>query len=248
MKAEDIDGVVGQLDAIIEWAKGKESRLGYFAALYRKMSIEVKRGIETNLFEDGERMNHIGTVFANRYFAAFDKHQNGEQPARSWLLAFEAAKQRKPTVTQHLLLGMNAHINLDLGIAVARSVAPESLEDVHVDFNRINTILERLIDDVENELAEIWPLTRVLDWAGGRKDEFLINFSLARARDFAWKVAERFAPMNPIEQEAAISSLDKDVEKIGRLVLHPGLKLSASLLLVRLGERGSIPGIIKILS
>ncbi len=247
MKAEDIDSVIAQLDTIVDRAQREESRLGYFAALYRKMSLAVKRGIETELFDDGARMSHIGTVFANRYFAALDQYQTGENPSRAWLLAFGAAKQWKPTVTQHLTLAMNAHINLDLGIAIARSVAPEALEAVHDDFNRINGILADLIDEVENELAQIWPLGGFLDRIGGRKDEFLINFSLSKARDYAWKVAERLAPLGNAEQETAISALDADVERIGWLVLRPGWKLEAVLSLVRLGERGTIPAVIEIL-
>ena len=247
MNVEDIDDVIAQLDAIIDRSLRDESRLGYFAALYRKMSVAVKRGIETDLFDDGDRMNRIGTVFANRYFAALDQYQKGDDPSRAWLLAFQAAKQWKPTVAQHLTLGMNAHINLDLGIAVARSVVPAALEAVHEDFNRINGILEHLIDDVEHDLAQIWPLAGFLDWIGGRKDEFLINFSLSRARDFAWKVAERLAPMDRAEQEGAISALDADVERIGWLVLRPGLKLRAVLTINRFGERGTISAIIEVL-
>jgi hypothetical protein len=247
MKAEDINGVIAQLTTIADWAQQSESRLGYFAALYSKLSIAVRRGIETNFFDDGERMNHIGTVFANRYFAAFDQYQNGNTPSRAWLLAFEAAKQWKPTVLQHLILGMNAHINLDLGIAVARSVTPETLDATRDDFNRINELIGQLIDEVENELAQIWPLTGLLDWVGGRKDEFLINFSLSKARDFAWKVAARLAPLDRVEQEIRISALDAKVQKIGSLVLRPGLKLRATLALVRFGERGTIPSIIEIL-
>ena len=247
MKVEDINGVIARLDSMIEWSQQKESRLGYFAATYRKVSLEVRRGIETNLFDDGERMNRIGTVFANRYFTAFDQYQAGDRPSRAWLLSFEAASHWKPTVTQHLILGMNAHINLDLGIAVARTVPADSLQDARDDFNRINDILARLIDEVQDQLAEIWPLSKRLDRVGGRKDEFLINFSLTKARNAAWRVAQRFVRLNDAGQGAAIARLDADVEKIGKLVLHPGLKLTATLALVRLGERGAIPAVIEIL-
>ena len=247
MTAQNIDDVIAKLDGIVDWSRQHESRLGYFAALYRKMSVEVKRGIETSQFDDGERMHHIGAVFANRYLAAFDQFQQGRRPTRSWVLAFEATQRWRPTVLQHLVLGMNAHINLDLGIAMARSVRGDALPDAQSDFNKINDLLAHLIDQVQDELTEIWPLTRLLDRLGGRKDEFVINFSLERARDHAWQVAQRLAPLEHDAQELEIPALDAKVERIGRLVLYPGWILSTAFTFVRLGERASISDIIDIL-
>ena len=146
MQAHTIDDVVPQLEAIIDWAHATKSRLGYFPALYRKMTLAVQAGINAGVFDDNARMAHIGVAFANRYLAAFDQYQNGKRPTQAWLFSFAAAQRWWPTVVQHLLFGMNAHINLDLGIAVARSVPPESLDQVRDDFNRINNILADLID------------------------------------------------------------------------------------------------------
>jgi len=58
-------------------------------------------------------------------------------------------------VPQHLLLGMNAHINLDLGVAAARVCPADQLPNLKNDFDRINLILSDLIGAVQEELAEI---------------------------------------------------------------------------------------------
>jgi hypothetical protein len=42
MQARNIYEVIQQLDDIIDWALSKKSRLGYFAALYRKVTLKVK--------------------------------------------------------------------------------------------------------------------------------------------------------------------------------------------------------------
>ncbi len=47
--ATSIDEVIVQLTAIIEWSKQNDSRIGYFAALYRKVTVQVKKGIAENL-------------------------------------------------------------------------------------------------------------------------------------------------------------------------------------------------------
>jgi hypothetical protein len=189
----------------------------------------------------------VGRRFRRPNLTAFEHYQNGTRPTRSWLLAFTAAQRWWPLVLQHLLLGMNAHINLDLGIAMARSVLPEELPAARDDFNRINDVLAGLIDQVQDELTQLWPWHGFFDWIGGRHDEVLINFSLEKARDQAWRVAEHLAALSPAEQEHAISILDTNTEGIGRFVLHPGLLASAALALVRVGERGAVPDIIDIL-
>jgi hypothetical protein len=247
MLVRTIDDVVPRLEEIIAWAQQTKSRLGYFAALYRKMTLQVRAGITAGSFDDSERMAHIGVVFANRYFLAVDHYRNGHRPTNAWLLSFAAAQRWWPIVLQHLLLGMNAHINLDLGIAIARSVPHTSLAQVQGDYNKINEILATLIDQVQAELTEIWPFYECLDWVTGRHDEVIINFSLRKARDQAWRVAERLASLPEAEQEREIVALDAAVEIIGHFVLHPGILTRALLTVVRVGERGAIPDIIDIL-
>ena len=83
MQAQTIDDVIDQLDDIILWAKVSTSRLGYFAALYRRVTIKVKQGIADGLFTDGKRMEHLDVVFANRYLDAFSAYRAGTQTTRS---------------------------------------------------------------------------------------------------------------------------------------------------------------------
>lgn len=45
LRGETIDEIIQSLDKIIEWAKKDKRRFGYFAALYRKVTIRVKEGI-----------------------------------------------------------------------------------------------------------------------------------------------------------------------------------------------------------
>ena len=151
-----IDQVIDQLTEIIDWSRKTKSRLGYFAVLYRKVTIKVKDGIAENFFDDGERMERLDVIFANRYLAAIDAYRNNTQPTNCWIYSFQIAKQRWPIVLQHLLLGMNAHINLDLGIAAARTVPSTALSSLHDDFNRINEILTELVGDVQDDLVQIW--------------------------------------------------------------------------------------------
>ena len=46
MPANDIDQVLQELASLIEGFKAQDGRLGFFAALYRQVTLEVQRGIE----------------------------------------------------------------------------------------------------------------------------------------------------------------------------------------------------------
>jgi hypothetical protein len=247
MKAQTIDQVIHHLDKIIQEAKDTDSRFGYFAALYRKVTIEVKKGIEENLFDDGNRMEKLDIIFANRYLEAFSQFKNAEEPTQSWKLAFEAAQRWRPTVLQHLFLGMTAHIDLDLGIAAALSVEGQNLSTLRRDFDMINQILTSLLNDVQEDLAEVWPLLKVFDLAAGEFDETLSRFGIEVARGRAWQVAQDIASRPQSEIDSRIQELDQETYKLGKLILAPGILFQMVLFVIRLGEVGSISKTIEIL-
>ena len=247
MRAGTIDDVIGELDGIIDWARNHQNRLGYFPALYRTVTAAVKQGIEDGLFEDGERMERLDVAFAGRYLEAIGRYRDGGTPTRSWRVAFDATRKWWPIVLQHLLLGINAHINLDLGIAAA-SVSPgNEIQALENDFNKINEILAQLVDDVETKLAAIWPSLGFLDRIAGKTDDAIINFSMEKAREFAWQTALELAPLSAREQAPRIERLDREVTGIARVVRRPGPVIGMVSRIIRLGERGDVGEIIDIL-
>lgn len=247
MPAETIDEVINQLTRIVEWSKENNSRIGYFAALYRKVTVQVKNGIEEGFFDDGPRMARLDVIFANRYIHACYQYQTGQTPTQSWVRAFDATKDWWPIVLQHLLMGMNAHINLDLGIAAAETVPPEELSDLKGDFNKINQVLANLVGSVKNELAEIWPILGIMNRYLGSVETAIINFSMENARNAAWSFAEALSPQSETQRQQAIVEKDVMFAAFSDVILHPGFTLSTVLKIVRLGERGTIRERIEIL-
>lgn len=241
MAAASIDGVLAELDGIVEVCRRRGTSDGYFAVLYRRVTAEVKARIVRGEFEDGIRMQRLDVVFANRYLDAWAARERGEPVTDSWEVALGCSRSFWPVVLQHLLLGMNAHINLDLGIAAA-AVAPGSeIHGLKGDFEAINRILEELTDDVQNRLAEIWPAMRWLDRTGGEVDEAILNFSMRRAREHAWSVAQALAGTRDADaREGLVKSTDSAIARLGRKVRNPGLRLGVILGVVRLRERGSV--------
>lgn len=245
--AKNIDEVINELDKILRWSSENSSRPGYFAALYRKVTIEVKEKIASNYFDDGERMEKLDVIFANRYLLAFNNFNENKPVPKSWQLAFDTTQKWSPIVLQHLLLGMNAHINFDLGIAAAETSPGKSINDLKEDFNKINSILASLVDEVSDKLSGVWPLLKLLDWIAGKTDEALINFSMENARDQAWKTALRFSALNKNSIQIEESKLDNWVSIFGGVITNPGWFINLLLKIIRLGEIKSTSKIIEIL-
>src|SRR5260370_41971990 len=190
MPIDSIDEVLAALNTIIDDARAKASRVGYFAALYRRVTQSVKDGIAAGRFQNGPLMERLDIVFANRYLDALAQFQAGRQPSRSWAVALEATSDRLPLILQKLLVAMNAHINLDLGIATAAVAPGEQLPTIQADFDPINRVLAALVCTVEQEIGEVSPAIHLLDELGLRPQTTIINFDLQKARDLAWNNAQ----------------------------------------------------------
>ena len=85
-QSENIDKIIEKLTDIIDTSIQTKSRQGYFAALYRKVTIRIKEGIAENFFDNGERMERFDVIFANRYLAAYEAYQNHDKPSQSWAI------------------------------------------------------------------------------------------------------------------------------------------------------------------
>lgn len=237
-----ISEVIARLEQIIEWARANESPLGYFAAVYLKMTFAVRDAIERGDFENGSRMEQMDVVFARRYLDAFDAWQAGKMPTQAWRTAFEAAQDTSLTVMQHILLGINAHINLDLGIAAAAVRQRDAIYGMRHDFEHVNDIIASLVDDTQDRLAAIWLPFRWLDQLLRTEDEGWINFSICAARSAAWQAALQlaFAPDKSAEQRI-IQDLDRFVSSFAERVRRPPFFLLRWVMrLMRRWESGSV--------
>ena len=231
------DACLAAFDAVSERSRRAPDRVGLFATMYRGVTTEVRRRCADGGFADPTRMERFVGEFAGRYFDAHDAWREGRPATRSWVTAFDAAKRWRPVVFQHLLLGINAHINLDLGIVVAELAGrPEDLPALRPDFEAVNDVLGEMVDRSQAAVDSLSPWFGLADRLGARNDEALIRFSLRRARAQAWAVAERLTALPPEERPAEIDRIDREVDELARRILHPGASLSTGLLVVRLRE------------
>ena len=248
MAAETIDDVIRALDGIIDWAWNEKTRLGYFAALYRRVTRAVKDGIGNNQFQDGALVERLDVNFAGRYLEAFEQFRSGQEPTSSWRVAFRAAHWWRPIVVQQLLAGINAHINLDLGVAAAVTAPGDQLPGLQADFDQINQVLAGLVSTVEKEIAAVSPLLGLLETLSLKTDTAIIDFSLDEARKFAWNHALKMASMSPPEMQAAIHDLDLEAAGFGRMVVSPAWLIKIELLPIRVFESSNVRRVLDILA
>jgi len=224
--AKTIDEVLKQLDAIIADSVKNNDPSGFFAYIYRRTTAEIKKSIVKGEFEDNDRMEKFDVLFANKYLEAYYNFHKGLPVCKSWAVAFQAKKERR-TILQHIILGMNAHINFDLGMAAAEYTQGGDIGILKNDFMQVNEVLNSLVDELQVKVGRVSRLMFLLDWIGKRSDEEVMNFSMAKARQQAWNFANVLAILPEHEQKIAADKVDAIIGDLADTVKRPPGKLAA---------------------
>lgn len=220
-----IDQVAAELREI---AGSAGDGAGYFPALYARVTAQLAGAIARSEFDDGLAMGQFATTFAGYYLRAF--REEVARP-RCWQATLDVAADPCLLITQHLLLGINAHVNHDLALAVVE-VADErgELASIRPDFDAVNDVLAGAYVHVLHDLD------RVSRWANeaasigaGR----VFNFSLRRARRQAWEAAERLYRLDPPGRREYAAELDRLVSVLAFLVTQPPLSLRPAVWVAR---------------
>lgn len=211
--------------------------------MYRQTTRAVRDRVAAGGFDDGERMCGFVDRFAARYLDPLHDWRDGRPVPRCWKVAFGAG--RHEVVLQHLLLGMNAHINLDLAVVAAETCPGEAIHGLRDDFMAVNDILGSLMPTVRICIGRFSPLIDVLDRIGGGEDDEVLNFSVRVARDQAWSQALVLASTaDPARRAELVDSLDRSVAVLGKVVASPGGLLQRAVDLVAATESDDVVAII----
>ena len=215
-----IDGVIDCLQSIVDDTIAAQSRLGYFAALYKRMTMAIRDGMRTGKFEDNARIERLDVTFASRYLVTRDQYFAGELHGQSWLQAYNAASAANLTILQQLLIGINPHIMIDLGVAAARTCPGDQLAGLEKDFNTVNAIILSLFPVIDAELDALSPFERFVDhsFLGFLKDK-AIDLSIDEGRKSSWAFATTLAYLDLPAQAIAIGKRDLEGLALGTCIL-----------------------------
>lgn len=238
--AEDNVPLVRRMDRMVrEWEYCADRRAA-FLRCYMMMTVNTLQAIDTREFRDPTWVERLLHRFAEYYFEALDAFEEGaELSPPVWRFAHETARQENRWVIQHLLLGVNAHINFDLVLTLEELLRDEwpkletaRREQRYEDYCHVNAIIARTIDDVQDDVIRpSMPVMGVVDGLMGRLDEFLISRFITGWRDEVWKRAVALVETTDTDQRnSSVQRLESDVmlkaraiaEHRWRVLLFPG--------------------------
>ena len=211
-----VDELIKRLQSVVDQAQHDGSRTGYFASLYTRITIAVRRAITAGAFDDGAAVVQLDLAFARRYLTALDCYRRGDAAiSPPWAVALGATDRRDLSIVQHMALALNAHLNFDLGMAAFEALGAHDLWDAHGDFERVNDVLESVVAAVEKEIALVSPILRVVGGLSPALATWLIDFGLVEARALAWQFAGTLAGARDDAARAAL--VDRRAHEVASL-------------------------------
>lgn len=248
MQTTTLDQVITELRSITDLAEREASRLGYFSALYTRVTIAVTRRIREGFFDDGSQMERLDVAFANLYLDAVNRRLHGQDGIRrAWRVAFDTSEKPEATLLQHIYLGMNAHLLFDLPIAVAATCSREKLSSLRIDFLRMNEVVDAEMGAFHEDLCKVSPKLASVRRNAGRLWAASSSTALRVSRRFAWNRATRLVGQDAQEQDRMIDSFDRTALKIGAEIIQPKAGIRSIFLALRDGESKDVREIIRAL-
>lgn len=200
--------------------------VGCFNHLYTVITQRVREGIEGGLFADPEFLTVLDVAFANRYFDAL--RASVQQPSavpKAWKVLVERRSDDRVESIQFAVAGVNAHINLDLAVAVLETCEQLGNDpghgSYHDDYEKVNDIFAEEMrslrqfyeDDQERRVDNL--AAPVLDVVG--------SWSVDAAREAAWVVSEQLWTLRnfDIVLHPFVERIDKLAALAGHLILTP---------------------------
>jgi hypothetical protein len=137
------------------------------------------------------------------------------------------------------VLGINAHINHDLALALLVAGLDPGRSMRYADHTRINAILERSTGELKHRVSSLHaPLLQRVDWIAGRLDDDLTRFSIPKAREHAWTFAVMMSGARDSGERALMNrALDEQAAVLAQLVLSRPTRHPVLLSAVRTAER-----------
>jgi hypothetical protein len=213
-----------------EWNAAGD-RKAVFLGCYTMMTKNMYTAADQGEFADAVWVRCLLKRFAEYYFDALRAFSTDPRlTVPVWKTAHEATKLPAVTPAQLLFLGVNAHINYDLVLAVEEVLAPE-WQGLHSsqqaarydDYCHVNDIISRTIDAVQDEvLTPAMPVMGVVDTMMGRMDEILISTLLTRWREEVWQRSLCLLEAGPGQRRSLLlQELDTHVMKRAEVLASP---------------------------
>jgi hypothetical protein len=165
-----------------------QNRVSAFNQLYLKITQRVRDALPTA--QSPEFLELLDVEFAKRYFAALNlwNDDNPDTPD-VWEVLFKRADDVAMSRLTAAVLGVNAHINHDLALALIGTWTelgvPKEGDPIHPDYLLVNTIFYEEIPILRRGYSDQWQLD--LDNMVGGLDDWSQRILVRVTRAHAWE-------------------------------------------------------------
>nr|WP_145830922.1 DUF5995 family protein [Actinoplanes teichomyceticus] len=214
---EDIVGVIDRLKAVqkildtLPPSPGA-NRVAAFNTLYLTITEQVAESLRGPGCTDPQWLETLDVEFARLYFRALGSWGvSGANPADAWEVLFRRAHDESMTVMDAAVLGVNAHINHDLALALVatwKRLGYPGDGPQHPDYLLVNRIFYRQIPLLRRRFATAWQLQ--IDRCVGGLDDWSQRILVRTTRAMAWEQAETLWRLRDDEDDLAHARLVLD--------------------------------------
>lgn len=220
-----LDDVVDGFGTLEQRFREAQDRRAIFLTLYGVVSDEMRTRAAAGVFQDHAWVHRYAVAFANLYRRALDDYDAGRvsDVPKAWRLCFDAAAAGTGLVLQDMFLGVNAHVNNDLPLALcAVGIGPDR-EARYRDHSAVNAVLAGVTERATERIAALYaPGVTSMDACAGQLDEIVSVFSLDVARESAWDAAVSLTnATNGFERGLAERLIGGRAAVMARLLLAP---------------------------
>ena len=212
-KVQCIDAVVQEMQRRAEPLMDSCSHQALFALTYLRVTETYAWSArQPGYYADPAWTNHAVAVFAKYYLRAYDAwtaNSNSTAVPKAWKIAFDAARDGRVSAAGNFFLGLNAHINHDLGLAMAAAglTGPDGTSE-KANYDHIDALLNSVT------LPLVAELSARLDPS---MDDTSLPLSLDAVatgnlmylwREQAWRNAELLADATPLTRNLVVTTID----------------------------------------
>ena len=220
-----IDDAIQAFAALEQIFRDQHDRRAIFATAYLTITRAIKQSVDAGLFQDNAWVTRYALCFANLYRTALLAFEQGDLGAlpKAWRISFETSRNNAALAIQDLVLGINAHINHDLALALVEVTIDPQRPTRYADHCKVNDVLRAATDLMQQRLGQLYaPILNLLDQACDHLDEAVACFSVEKAREAAWLSAVALANARDDSERAALrAGLNDRSAVLARLILAP---------------------------
>jgi len=225
------DPTLGRMMILLDQWEAQGDRRCIFLRCYAMMTTHMLTGVTGGRFHDAPWVLGLLEHFVEYYFTNLDAYDRGiVDVPRAWRQAHDLARDSNTLPGEDLLLGINAHINHDLPLALFDCLTQEwpanssdQRQERYEDFCMVNTVLAETIDGVQREVVERYdhflrlldqpfiPMVRVLEWE--------VCNVISAWREEVWEYARRLLEAEEADRAAVRLAIDEGASRRARLVV-----------------------------